>query len=308
MSADVLQISDYRPGAFHGSDGGSAIEAAVSPPRPSRVPETNDAPAKRTAASRLLALLDAFGTGEGPKTLSELSRNAGLSLTTTHRLVHELRAWGGVDVDERGQYRLSTKLLALASGSTKAFDLRERALPHLVELNRVVGISVQLGVRDGTDVLYLEALRTIPTYTGQNRIGGRMPLHTTATGLALLAYEDARVIDDYLAAPLARYTSHTLADAASIRRELEHVRHRRYVIADRTVTPEASSIAAPVVGENGRVVAAVGILYYTSYPDPRRLVQPLLTAVTRISQALVETRSKPDPRTVAFNRRRAGLL
>lgn len=303
MSADVLQISDYRPDAD-----GTAAGAGIAARRAGGTAAAHDAPGKRTAASRLLALLDAFGDGEGPKTLSELSRHAKLSLTTTHRLVHEMRAWGGVDVDERGQYRLSNKLLALASGSTKAFALRERALPHLVELNRFATISVQLAVRDGGDVLYLEALRSIPTYTGQNRIGGRMPLHTTATGLALLAFEDDDVVDEYLSRPLARYTAHTLADPASIRRELELIRHRRYTIADRTVTPEASSIAAPVIGEDGRVAAAVGILYFKSYPDPRRLVEPLLTTATRISQAMVDTRTAPDPRTVAFNRRRAGLL
>ncbi len=304
MSADVLHISEYRPGT-----GTGAATATPHPPlMPAVIAQTQDGRAKRTAASRLLALLDAFGASDGPKTLSELSRHANLSLTTTHRLVHEMRAWGGVDVDERGQYRLSNKLLALASGSTKAFDVRERALPHLVELNRVAGVSVQLGVRDGADVLYLEALRTIPTYTGQNRIGGRMPLHTTATGLALLAHEDPAVVAEYLAGPLARYTSHTLVDPAAIRRELEQIRDRRYVIAGRTVTPQASSIAAPVMGADGRVTAAVGILYFTSHPDPRRLVEPLLTAVTRISQAMADTRSVPDPRTVEFNRRRAGLL
>ncbi|WP_460773085.1 IclR family transcriptional regulator [Microbacterium sp. GXF7504] len=310
MSADILHISDYRqpavvPAGLRPAATGQTAAHAADADRPAAAEHDLG---KRTAASRLLALLDAFGVGDGAKTLSELSRHAGLSLTTTHRLVHELRGWGGVEVDPRGRYRLSNKLLALASGSAQAFELRERALPHLMALNRVAGISVQLAVRDGGDVLYLEALRTIPNYTGQNRIGGRMPLHTVATGLVLLAHEEPAFVDEYLSGPLARFTERTPTDPAAIRRELERLRERRYVCADRTVTPEAGSVAAPVVGEDGRVVAAVGVIYFVAQTDPRQLIRPLLTAAKQISQAMTETRSAPDPRTIAFNRRRAGLL
>lgn len=265
-------------------------------------------PDTRTAAGRLLALIGAFAHGGGALTLSELSRHADLSLSTTHRLIKELLAWDGIEVDSVGRYRLSNKILELASGSTQAFELRERALPHLIDLHRQTGLNVQLAVREHDTVLYLEALRTLPNYSGENRIGGRLPLHATGTGLVLLAYADDAFVDDYLSRPLHRYTPHTLTDPAALRAHFADVRRRRYTIAPRSISLETGSVAAPVLGADLTVVAAVTAIYFHGRHHPEGLVGPVLTAANRISQAMAATGTAPDPRTVDFNRRQAGLL
>src|SRR5690554_3553235 len=105
-------------------------------------------PGKRTAAARVLALLEAFSRGGGSLTLSEISRYANLSMTTTHRLTNEVLAWGGIELDDNGRYRLSRKILDLASSSTQTLKLRERALPHLSKLHRLTGLTVHMAVRD----------------------------------------------------------------------------------------------------------------------------------------------------------------
>lgn len=265
-------------------------------------------PEKRTAAGRLLSLLGAFAHGGGTLTLSELSRHADLSLTTTHRLVKEVLAWGGVEVDAAGRYRLSNKILELASSSTRAFQLREYALPHLIELHQQTGLSVQLGAREDDHVMYMEALRIHPNYSGENRIGGRLPLHATASGLVLLAHADEDVLDDYFSRPLRRYTGHTMTDPAELREHLTDVRRRRYAIATQTIAPEAGSVAAPIIGPELTVVATVGVIFYIEHHDAGRLVQPVLAVANRISQAISEARTTLDPRTVDFNRRQFGLI
>ncbi|GAA4415776.1 IclR family transcriptional regulator [Georgenia halophila] len=263
---------------------------------------------KRTAAARVLALLGAFSRGGGSLTLSEISRYADLTLTTTHRLVKEVLEWGGLELDDTGHYRLSSKILDLASSSTQALQLRETALPHLVELHRRTGLTVHLSVRDGDNVMYLEALRAHPNYSGENRIGGRLPLHVTATGLVLLAFSDEEVLEGYLSEPLKRYTSETITDPAALRAYLRNVRKNGSSIASKFVVMEAGSVGAPVKGLDGTVETAVGMVYLTKDYDPCRLVDQVRATANRISHSLRERKTNLDPRTIDFNRRHAGLI
>ncbi|GAA1804779.1 IclR family transcriptional regulator [Nesterenkonia flava] len=261
---------------------------------------------KRTAAGRVLALLDAFTQGGSPLTLSEISRQAGLSLTTTHRLVKEVLQWGGLELDESGRYRLSCKILGLASTS-RAMVLRERALPHLMELHSRTGMSVHLAVRDRDEVMYIEALRAHPNYTGRSRIGGHFRLHVTATGLVLLAHEREEFIEEYLNQPLKRYTEHTIADADELRTTLHDVRQQGYAVAHQFVSPTAGAVGAPIVGLDGEVTSSLGLTYHVNQVNPSALVDLVRVTATRISRALRE-KQQLDPRTVDFNRRHAGML
>lgn len=263
---------------------------------------------RKTAAGRVLSLLEAFSNGGGSLTLSEISRYAGLTLTTTHRLVNEVLEWGGLEVDEGRRYRLSRKILDLASASTNAMRLREIALPRLVELHRRTGLSVNLSVRDGRNVMYLEALRYHPNYTGANKIGGRLQMHITATGLVLLAHASESVVADYLSEPLKRYTEHTITDPDELRQRLEEVRRDGYAVADKFVMHEVGSVAAPVHNPDGSVETSVGMVYIADKHDPHRLVDLVRVTANRISKDLRERNRSLDPRTVDFNRRHAGLI
>ncbi|MFC7404709.1 IclR family transcriptional regulator [Georgenia alba] len=263
---------------------------------------------KRTAAARVLALLGAFSRGGGSLTLSEISRYADLTLTTTHRLAKEVLEWGGLELDETGHYRLSRKILDLASASTQALQLRETALPHLVDLHRRTGLTVHLSVPDGMNVMYLEALRAHPNYSGENRIGGRLPMHVTATGLVLLAFSDEAYLREYVRTPLKRYTEYTITDEARLRNTLRAIRKNGFAIADRFMAMQAGSVAAPVRGVDGTVETAVGMVYTTDDYDPRQLVDQVRLTANRISNALRAKDTALDPRTIDFNRRQAGLV
>lgn len=281
-------------------------------PRPdasARTEETSDPePGKRTAAARVLALLGAFSRGGGALTLSEISRHADLSLTTTHRLAKEVLEWGGLELDDQGRYRLSRKILDLASSSTQALRLRERALPHLVNLHRLTGLTVHLAVRDGRDVVYLDVLRSHPNLTGESRIGGRLDLHVTATGLVLLAYAGEAFVDEYVQQPLKRLTPQGIGDEAALRSTLAEVRRNRFAIARQFVSMQAGVVAAPIFNEDGRVETALGIVYLTERDDPMKLVDLVRATANRISHAMAEKKPQLDPRTIEFKRRQAGLL
>lgn len=263
--------------------------------------------ARRTAAGRVLSLLEAFAHGRGALTLTEISRDADLPLSTAHRLVREVMQWGGLEVDDQGRYRLSRKFVDLAAGSTQALRLRDTAMPHLIELHHATGLTVHLAARDGDEVMYLEALRGHPNYTGQNRMGGRLALHLTATGLVLLAYEDQDVVDAYLSRPLKPFASGTPTSAGQVRALLDDIRRHRFACAEKFLAEGAGSIAAPVVSPEGGVPAAVGVTYTIEGANTRELADLVRITAKRVTQALLPSDARPDRRTIEFNRRRAGL-
>ena len=269
--------------------------------------ETAPAAVKRTAAALVLALLDAFAQHGEPLTLTEIARRADLSLTTAHRLVREVSDWGGLEMDGEGRYRLSRKILELASASTEDLRIRELALPHLVDLQRRTGLTVNLAVRDRDHVMFLEALRAHPNYSGQNRIGGRLPLHASANGQLLLAFADEAVREDYLSRPLQRFTEQTPAVPEDIREAMAHARRDGYLCITGAVALEAGSMAAPVPDALGTVDVSVGVIYARTDQDPLVLKALLRATARRISRARIE-RPVLDPRTIAFNRGQAGLI
>jgi DNA-binding IclR family transcriptional regulator len=265
-------------------------------------------PGKRTAAARVLALLGAFARGGGSLTLSEISRYADLSLPTAHRLAKEVLEWGGLELDDSGHYRLSRKILDLASSSTQAMRLRERALPHLANLHRLTGLTVHLSVRDGMEVVYLDVLRTHPNLTGESRIGGRLNLHVTATGLVLLAYAGDEFVEEYVQQPLKRLTPLGIGDPETLRSHLSEVRKQRFAVARQFVSMHAGVVAAPVFSDDGAVETAVGVVYLTERDDPMKLLDFVRVTANRISRAIAEKKPALDPRTIEFKRRQAGLL
>lgn len=228
-------------------------------PEPSEAPEPTEA--RPNAASRILSVLEVFRLSARPVTLSEISRMAGLSMTTAHRLTHELLDWNALEKTADGKYRLGTKMLELVTASTHAMDLRERALPWLVRLHQTLrNLIVHLAIRDGDESVFIEALHSSTRAARMNRLGGRMPLTATATGRVLLAHAPDVVQERVLAKPGIAYTAETVTDPAQLRRELQTIRETGHSISRSQVILGTGGVAVPVVDREGEVIASVGIV------------------------------------------------
>lgn len=258
---------------------------------------------KPTAAGRLLAILDVFRTSNRSLTLSEICERSNLSMTTTHRLVHELRSWGALEKDPWSsgiKYQLSTKVLDLAS-STAAMKLRDRAAPYLSALHRYTGgSSVHLGIRESRTVMYVESLRGHAEHSGANRVGGRLPLHVSAAGLVLLAYSEPHVVRDYLSDPLRPFTEHTVTNSNELERYLHRIRADGYAVARELLTSGEAAVAAPVLDAKRQVQSAVGLIVELPRHDPDSLVRPVQLTARRISAAMLKDDFRPDPRILDF--------
>ncbi|RDI34264.1 IclR family transcriptional regulator [Lentzea flaviverrucosa] len=235
---------------------------------------------------RALRLLDAFDAERRELTLSDLARRAGMPLSTTHRLMQELCAWGAVERGTDGLYRIGLRLWELGSLAPRGPGLREAALPFLEDLSRITRENVQLAVREGTEVVFVERIASSDAVPVLTRVGDRFALTVTGVGLVLLAHAPVEVQEEVLNAPVARYTAKTVTDPARLRRMLADVRSNGFSISDRQVTMDALSVGAPIRDRQGEVVAAVSLVVRHGSTTPQALARLVRTSAQAISRAL----------------------
>ncbi len=209
-----------------------------------------------------------------------------MPLSTAHRLVAELCAWGGLERDGDGRYRIGLRLWELGALAPRALGLREAALPFMEDLYEVTHENVQLAVRDGVEVVFVERFASRSAVPVLTEVGGRFALPPTGVGLVLLAAAPADVQERVLAGPLQRYTPWTITDPAQLRRVLAEVRRAGVAVSDRQVTADAVSVAAPIRNREG-VVAALSIVVHGNGPAAVRAMTPGVRAAARaISRSL----------------------
>ena len=249
-------------------------------------------PAGRSVTSRALAALDAFDAGARRLTLSEIADRSGAPLSTTHRLLAELTAWGGLHRRPDGRYEIGRKLWDLGLLAPVQTELREVAHPFLLDVHTATRDTVHLAVRDGLRALYVERISGRESVPVISQVGSRLPLHATGVGKVLLAAAPDRVVDEALR-NLTRETAHTVVDPEQLRRQLAEVRRRGYARTTDEMTLGAASLAVPVTvpGAGGPVVAAaLGVVVPPRRRDVVRLVPVLEVAARGIGRELARIR------------------
>lgn len=280
--------------------------AAPQPPEP---PNPSEPREPRTGvAERLLAVLAAFDAEHRELSLTALARRAGLPAATAHRLVGRLTEWGALEQSESGSYRIGLRLWEVATLAPRSSGLRRAALPFMEDLYETTHENVQLAVRDGYDTLYIELISGRSAVIVRTTVGSRWPLHATGVGLVLLANAEPAVQERVCAAPLARFTPHTITDPARLRAVLAEVRRADAVVSDRQITEDAVSVAAPLRDAGGRVVAALSLVVPATTPAAA-LVPVVRMAARGASRALGHGAPPPahPPRPESFHPVEDGL-
>ncbi|MCX5052857.1 MULTISPECIES: IclR family transcriptional regulator [unclassified Streptomyces] len=241
----------------------------------------------RSAPERLLSVLAAFDHEHPALSLTDISRRAGLTLTTAHRLVAALTDWGALERDESGVYHVGLRLWEVAALAPRGLALRQIALPYLEDLYEATHENVQLAVRDGDEVVYIEWLSGRSAVGVHIRVGARWPLHATGVGLALLAHCGPEFQEEYcLGGPLTSFTPYTVTEPVRLRRVLAEVRRTGVAVSSRQVTDDALSVAAPVRGPGGAVLAAVSVVVPQADAQVPALIPAVRLAALGISRAL----------------------
>jgi IclR family KDG regulon transcriptional repressor len=236
-------------------------------------------------------LLKVFLSRERELGVSELARRLDLGKSTVHRVLGTLAAEGLIEQNAvTGNYRLGLVMFELGEAVRVHMDLHAAGGPVLAALREQTRESCQIGILDGTEVVYVDRLESPQTLRLFTETGRRVPVHCTSSGKILLAHLDDRELDAVLAlAPLTALTPRTITDPAVLRAELVTARRRGWAEAVEEREVGVASIAAPVRGAQGEVVAAISIGAPTArlgQAARRRLAPILLEAGEAASRRL----------------------
>lgn len=249
-----------------------------------------------------LAILKQFTHAAPERGVTELSRALGLDKASVHRQLRALEAEGFVERGADRRYRLGFAAVRLASVRLAQSTLVDLAKPHMLDLWRSTGETVQLSTLDGDGALYLDILESAQPIRVASRVGDAGPLHCTAAGKVLLAHMDEARREAVLAGPLAAPTPKTVIDPARLRRELAAVRARGHAVDNEGFLAFLRVVAAPVRDASGAVIAALAVGGPSIRATPavlRSFVEPLTAAAERLSRDLGYTGAQPDPTVAA---------
>jgi DNA-binding IclR family transcriptional regulator len=210
--------------------------------------------------TRVVRILEAFTPEETVLSVTQIARRARLHPATASRLVAELEGHGLLARDANRRVQVGVRLWELALRASPALSLREAAMPFMEDAHAVLGHHVQLGVRDGDDVLFVERLSAPGAFINYSRIAGRLPLHVSSSGLVLLAFGHRELQERILAGPLPGLTPSTLTTPAALRTALAEVRRQGFAYLPGHVHRDALGIAVPVRGPRNAVVAALAAI------------------------------------------------
>jgi len=219
---------------------------------------------------RGLAMLSAFKPATPELGISDLARALGLTRSTSHRYAATLARLGYLQQNpQTRKYRLGPRVLDLGFSAINSMELRQISAPHLQQLSDETGRTVNMAILDGVDIVYIDRCRT--SQQGQREIdldlhvGSRLPAYCTSMGKVLMAFlpaeELAALIDRV---QFADRGPNTISTKGALAAELERVRERGVGVNNEELAYGLRSIAVPVWGSGGRVVAAINVAVHRS--------------------------------------------
>jgi DNA-binding IclR family transcriptional regulator len=239
---------------------------------------------------RAAAVLRLLAGGAGSLTLGEISRSLDLAKGTTHGILSTLKTVGFVEQDRiSGHYHLGTALLRLGTSYLDINELRSRSINWADPLAARTGEAVRIGTALDDQVLIVHHVFRPDDSFQTLDVGSLLPMHATAIGKALLAYRAAGAVPTKV---LDRFTRRTIVAPRALAAELKLIRDNGWSAEIEELTPGEAAIAAPIRGQGGLVVGAMGIFGHVericdSHYEPRpRLVAFVRDAARAVSRDL----------------------
>lgn len=240
------------------------------------------APGQETVLGKTMRVLLAFTVEDTALRFAELQDRTDLAKGTLHRLLSDMV---GARLLERvdGHYRLSRLVFELGMRASVERQLLDVAIPFLEDLYEQTHETVHLGVREGREVVYVAKMGGHRQAASPSRLGGRMPLHATAIGKALLAWQPEDVITEILAGRLERCSARTVVNRAVLRQQLFDVVERGVAFESEESALGITCIAAPVLDQHDSVIAGVSVTGPVGRFQPARHANAVRAAAAGIS-------------------------
>lgn len=210
---------------------------------------------------RSFALLDVLAAQPEPMALKDIAERTGLHPSTAHRILAAMAATGFVERADPGTYRLGIRLLELGNLVKSRINIRDSAMPLMQTLHERIGESVNLGVRQGDEIVYVER-----TSSGRSSIrvvhlvGARAPLHVTAAGKLYLAEESRDGLAEYARRTgLPGSTDTSITTLQGLEREIARVRVTGIAFDNEEIEAGLRCVAAPIRDDTGDLVAGLSV-------------------------------------------------
>jgi IclR family pca regulon transcriptional regulator len=236
------------------------------------------------ALARGLEVIRTFDRIHAKQTISQISERTLLARPTVLRLLLTLEELGYVR-NQDNLYSLTPKVVDLGMAYVSALGLYGAAKPHMENLSKEVDQTISLAELDGSDIVYTGRVEVPKIVSVGVTVGARLPSASTALGRVLLAAVPDSELHNVLSTPsLSMYMPRTRFTAEQIRPRLQTVREQGWAESDEDLQYGVQAIAAPIRGEDGEVVAAVGLGTHTSEIEKgivRERYLPLLLETAR---------------------------
>lgn len=237
---------------------------------------------------RAFAVLGALA--DGPVGVTDVAGRVGLPKSTAARMLASLEREGAVEqVPGETRYRLGPRIVALAAGLRDTRGLIAIAHPTLVALAGELGEAAGLSVPDGRAVHYIDQVDSPNPVQVRDWTGSRIPMHAVSSGQVFLAHLSASGLARFLAEPLESFTPRTLTDAGGLLERLRDIRRDGHAWVHEEFDEGIASIAAPVAGADGEIVAAVHV-HGPTYRFPSTGSEATVAAAVRAAGARIGVR------------------
>lgn len=213
------------------------------------------------SVQKAIDILDLFDHHNYELGTTEIAKALDMPKSTAAGIIHTLDLNGYLNQNRNNRkYRLGIKLVERGSILLSQLDLRQIALPHLENLRDWCNEGVNLAIRDGHEVVYIERLFGTNLLGMRSEIGKREPVHSTALGKALLYPLSDEEINKFLSThALTSITPRTITDDEQFLVDLRQARERGFAVDDEENEPGGRCLAAPIYDFSGRPIAAVSV-------------------------------------------------
>jgi len=213
------------------------------------------------SVNRAIAIIKKLGGLKEGISVTNLSNDLDLNISTVYRLLKTLREDGIVTQNEITlRYSLGVGFLEIALNYLSSMDLRKAAAQHMKMLQEKTGETVNLALIDGFEVVYIDRIESNQDLRHSISIGKRAAIHCTSLGKAIIAFMDRDVISKLLSkTPLQKNTTFTKDSVEAIMAELLEIQKTRVAVDDREHQEHIRCVGSPIFDIRGNVIAAVSV-------------------------------------------------
>ena len=221
--------------------------------------ETLTDPSFMTSLARGLAVVKAFSDQRRSMTIAQISHKTGIPRAAVRRCLYTLKQLGYAEAEANNFY-LKPKILTLGYSYLSSTPLTISAQPYLNQVSRTLNESCSLATLDDVDILYVARSSTSRVMSVSLGTGSRLPAYCTSLGRVLLSALNEIELKAYFGkADLRRYTERTIVSEDRLCQIFRGIRQSGYAVVEEELEIGLRSIAVPVRGASGTVVAALNI-------------------------------------------------